>query len=58
MTAPQPTYSTRRRLYDKNGQERQRVKRCPTDRAVLTETDVRLSCPECGWAADREQVTS
>lgn len=54
-----PAYEPRgrNRLYDTQGRERQRVKRCPEDRAVLTEDDGVLRCVQCDWTAEREQVS-
>ncbi len=46
----------RRYLYDKNGRDRVRVKRCPDCRAVVRESAETLACPECGWDSVRERV--
>jgi hypothetical protein len=43
----------RSRLYDPQGRERQRVKRCADDRAVLSVQDGILCCPECGRTAEQ-----
>ncbi len=53
------THAEARRLYDKLGRERQRVKRCADDRAVLTESNGVIRCPECGRTAEQmAQATS
>nr|WP_221374456.1 hypothetical protein [Actinoplanes polyasparticus] len=58
MTEPQRAYEStgRRYIYDGQGRERVRVKRCPNDRAILDDRGGILFCPECEWAGDREQV--
>ena len=43
----------RHRLYDPQGRERQRVKRCADDRAVLAERDGQVWCPQCGRTAEQ-----
>jgi hypothetical protein len=46
-------------VYDKNGRDRQRVKRCWYDRAILTERAGFIYCPQCGRTADEmAQVSS
>jgi hypothetical protein len=59
MGGDMTTHAEARRLYDKLGRERQRVKRCADDRAVLTESNGVIRCPECGRTAEQmAQATS
>ncbi len=53
MTEPQRAYETtnrRRYVYDKHGNTRDDLPRCPDCRAVAQDRGNILCCLECGWA--------